>query len=353
MSRPAAQPPALLERWTQLKIERPMRNRDAAAALGVSEGELIASMCGHGAVRLNAEPLTILGEVPMLGRVMALTRNESVVHERKGIYAAASGEGHVGLVLGDDIDLRLFFTHWVHGFAVTEPGDKGPKRSLQWFDASGEAVHKIHLLAESDTAAFDALAQQFAAADQATTIEVKAKPAERSEKPDGEIESDEFLLEWAGLTDTHQFFGLLKRFGVTRTQALRLAEGEHADRVGNDTISRLLEEAGRTQVPIMVFVGNPGCIQIHTGPVTNVARMGNWINVLDPAFNLHLREDQVAQSWVVRKPTPEGVVTSLELFDAHGALIAQLFGKRKPGIPEQDAWRELLGRVAEAPSHAA
>jgi hypothetical protein len=47
--------------------------------------------------------------------------------------------------------------------------------------------------------------------------------------------------------------------------------------------------------------------------------MGPWLNVLDPGFNLHLREDLIASAWIVRKPTADGVVSSLELFDAGGA----------------------------------
>jgi putative hemin transport protein len=99
----------------------------------------------------------------------------------------------------------------------------------------------------------------------------------------------------------------------------------------------------------MVFVGNPGCIQIHTGPVARIVPMGPWINVMDPGFNLHLRADHVREAWVVRKPTSDGIVTSLELFDATGETIALLFGARKPGKPEDERWRELvagLPRVA-------
>ena len=63
-----------------------------------------------------------------------------------------------------------------------------------------------------------------------------------------------------------------------------------------------------------------------------------------------LREDLIDEAWVVRKPTEDGVVTSLELFDAQGEAIATLFGKRKPGIPEIEDWRVAL---ADATKHAA
>ena len=91
----------------------------------------------------------------------------------------------------------------------------------------------------------------------------------------------------------------------------------------------------------MIFVGNPGCIQIHTGPVHRVERMGPWLNVLDPGFNLHARTDLVGEVWRVRKPTRDGIVTSIELFDTKGRELAQLFGERKPGKPELPEWRAM------------
>ncbi|EGD00334.1 putative hemin ABC transporter protein [Burkholderia sp. TJI49] len=98
----------------------------------------------------------------------------------------------------------------------------------------------------------------------------------------------------------------------------------------------------------MVFVGNAGMIQIHTGPVANVREVGAWINVLDPGFNLHVREDMIAAAWVVKKPTSDGIVTSLELFDRQGDHVALLFGERKPGKAERDDWRALVATLSPA-----
>jgi putative hemin transport protein len=92
----------------------------------------------------------------------------------------------------------------------------------------------------------------------------------------------------------------------------------------------------------MIFVSSKGCIQIHTGLVQKLVSMEPWFNVLDPQFNLHLREDHIAEAWLVKKPTNDGIVTSLELFDENFQQIALIFGKRKPGKPELEAWREAL-----------
>jgi len=102
----------------------------------------------------------------------------------------------------------------------------------------------------------------------------------------------------------------------------------------------------------MIFVGNRGCIQIHSGLITTLKAMGPWQNVLDPRFNLHLRLDHVAEVWLVEKPTRRGPALSIEAFSADGALILQMFGYRKEGQEDADAFAALTGplpRLAHAP----
>ena len=331
--------------WRELRSERKVRQRDAAEILGVSEAELLATGVGDRVTRLEGDMRRVLKRAPELGRVMALTRNESCVHEKTGVYANLDVSGKMGLALGEDIDLRLFFAHWQHGFAVAEPGAHGPMRSLQIYDAAGQAVHKIFLKDGGDVAAYERIVHDFAAPEQAPGLEVSPRVARALERPDGAIDTPGLRAAWAGLRDTHEFFGMLKKFGLMRMQALRLAGHEFAYPAAVDGARRLLQEASASGLPIMIFVGNPGCIQIHTGPVKNVKLMERWLNVLDPGFNLHLREDRIASAWVVKKPTVDGTVTSLELFDAAGETIAMLFGKRKPGLPEMPEWQATVERL--------
>ncbi|MBL8376382.1 MAG: hemin-degrading factor [Burkholderiales bacterium] len=344
-----ADPQLLNEAFRAIKAEKNLRNRDAAAALGVTEGEVIASGVGSnqgfGAIRLKGDYAAMIARLETLGDVMALTRNESVVHERVGTYRNASHEGHVGLVVGEDIDLRIFYSHWKHGFAVTEDTPRGPQRSLQIYDAAGAAVHKVFLKPQSSLEEYTRLVDDWTAAEQSAGISVIPAAVKTTPRPDAEIDVDGLQLAWAGMKDTHEFFGLLKKFSVARTQALRLVGDDFAYRVGHGATLAMLESAAAAALPIMCFVGNPGIIQIHTGPVVNIKVMGDWVNVLDPAFNLHLRADRIAQSWVVQKPTTEGTVTSLELFDGEGETIAMFFGKRKPGVPELPAWRDLVAAL--------
>lgn len=337
----------LKEQYQKLLTEQPnLRIRNAAHVLGVSEAELLCTKLGEGVIRLRPEIREILGRIESLGYVMALTRNEDVVHERKGIYKNAEFGAHASLFVGPDIDLRMFLSVWKSAFAEVVESPRGIRRSLQFFAGNGEAVHKIYLTPKSDVAAFDALVEAFRMDPQTNDLEIIPRSAPDAELPDSEIDVDGFRQSWVNLQDTHDFFGLLRSYGVTRTQALRLApSGNYAVPVSNDALRKTLNAASRSEVPIMVFVGNPGMIQIHTGPVKKIVDHDQWLNVMDPEFNLHVNEPKITQSWVVRKPTVDGVVTSLELFNANDELISTLFGKRKPGIPEDSNWTALIATV--------
>lgn len=341
----------LKERWAQFRHQNPKtRIRDAATQLESSEAELLATDCGQTVTRLTDNFPELLQEFQTLGRIMALTRNDEIVHERKGEYKnveVLDGHGKMGLVLGDDIDLRIFFSNWHFGFAVTNENPRGLMRSFQFFDMDGTAVHKVFLTDKSDLTAYRNLVEKYRNADQSQTINVSPKPEKSSEKADAEIDVEGFQTAWTRLKDTHDFFPLLLKFGVARQQALRLADRKFAFQVPTETYQYILQKASETKLPIMVFVGNAGIIQIHTGEVKRVLEARGWFNVMDERFNLHINQAEIASAWIVKKPTDDGVVSSLEIFNRQGENVALFFGGRKPGIPEKEEWRELLATVQQ------
>ena len=340
----------LKTRYALLKKQQPeMRARQAAEALGVSEGELLASRVGEGVIRLTNDAEEILRGVLPMGEVMALTRNQACVHERKGVYDNCEffkhGKTAMGLFANPDIDLRLFLNHWQYNFAVSESTRSGVRHSLQFFDKQGCAVHKIYLTSQSNEAEYQKLVDSHRHERQNTFIDTKAYAPKADNKPDSEIDWVGFRAAWENLKDTHDFQLILHKFKVGREQALAKIGQDFSYEVENNSPRRVLELVRDRACEMMVFVGNRGCIQIHTGAVKKLVEHGAWYNVLDPLFNLHLREDHIARTWVTKKPTEDGIVTALEIFDKDSELIATFFGKRKPGIPELKLWREIIAEI--------
>lgn len=344
----------LAARWQQLKKDTPrLRQRDAAHQLGVTEAELVAAHVGTTATRLDTRWVEFLEGMEPVGPVTGLTRNPDVVIEATGTIRNVDIGKMMGVVLDEGLDLRVFLASWLVGFALVEETARGPRHSVQFFDKSGTAIYKMFLREESNLAAFEALVAQHRAEDQSPAQELGTLTALPTEKPDTEIDVEGFLSTWDGLRDTHDFFGMLRKFGVTRTQALRLAEGRWTVPVPADIYRPLLTRLSADQLPFMTFVGNRGMIQIRTDVAKRVKEVGTWFNILDPHFNLHINEAGLTQAWIVRKPTVDGVVTGVEFFNAEGDLQLTFFGKRKPGIPEDEAWRALVKELEPRRDRAA
>ncbi|ANT54666.1 MULTISPECIES: hemin-degrading factor [Mesorhizobium] len=331
-----------------------IREHDLATKLGISEAELVAAHCGSSAVRIEPRVNDLLTGLETVGEVMALTRNESVVHEKVGVYdKVVTGNQHA-MVLGDDIDLRIFPKVWAYGFAVEKRDGDDICRSLQFFDATGQAVHKVHLRPASNLYAYQKLVAKLESSSQAPIVSVKATGAD----DDAEVRDQSATIEdlrdhWSQLTDVHQFYDMLKTLKLRRCQAMRMVGEDYAWLLDKDAVGTMFQHAVEDELPIMCFVGNRGCIQIHSGPIKSVKPIGPWINVLDETFRLHLGTHHIREVWAVRKPTRDGHVTSLEAYGADGKMIIQFFGTRKEGECERGDWRGLAETLPRIPSPTA
>jgi putative hemin transport protein len=140
---------------------------------------------------------------------------------------------------------------------------------------------------------------------------------------------------------------MLRRHRATRRQAFGLAGGDLAMRLDPQAGSEALRLASAQAVPVMVFVGNrsasrsiparwTGCSTYQAGSMCST-RTSTCI-CARPASR---------PPGAVVKPTADGAVTSIELLDADGEVIALLFGARKPGQAEREDWRAIASTVAE------
>lgn len=339
----------LKKRFDKLMQDQPqLRRRDAAQELHVGEALLLEAQCGLRSVRLKSRFAQIIREFPSLGYIMTLTRNASAVHERKGTYDNVSINGPMGLVITPDrkIDLRIIISRWHSGFAVVEDTEKGPRYSLQFFDQAGVAVQKIYLQPESDLNAYQALVDEYCDID-SPALNLNHDVEVPDYVDDSAVDKAALIKDWQNMRNVHQFFGLLKNHKVSRLQSFKLAGAPLAQPFEAKHIEPLLRDIAATDLSIMCFVGNRGNIQIHTGPINTVKTVGPWLNILDPEFNLHLLTSNIDSAWLIRKPSAEGDITSLELYDSEGETIAQFFGQREEGNPENQQWRNFAQSLLE------
>lgn len=341
----------LLESYQKLQAESPrLRTVEAAEKLGVSEAELLNALVGVNVTSLDPTKIPdILKTLKKLGQVMALTRNDDVVNEIKGVYEklyiSERNDSLMGVAINPGgIDLRLFLHKWHSAFLV----ESERHSSVQFFDAAGKAVHKVFTTIESDLAEMVNLKERF----KVPAYKLEVLPANNTTKLPHEPSEQEltaFRSAWAELEDVHHFPKLLETFNLNRVQALELVGTPWSYEIPSNVLPDVLETVKNHEQEIMVFVGNQGAVQIYSGLVQQLKQVGEWFNVLDPMFNLHAKAQRFDRAFVVKKPTDNGdtIVTSIEFFNAQGDTVLTLFGRRTEGKKQTDTWQSICHNLTE------
>lgn len=274
--------------------------REAAWELGISEGELLAAHCGEGVRRLDGEWLPLLAQFGTLGSLLLLTRNQHAILQQVAPSSRFEVRGSAVTDSGPGRELTLFPSRWVQGFAVLDRGPAALRRSLQFFDAEGLAVHKVFLRASSAQGAFEALTNRHLHEDQSPL----SRPSPRKPWPPS-----------GGFGEGHD----LQRLW----------------RVEPSSVGSLLLEASGSNLQLHTSVASGGALQTRCGPVGSLQRRGTWLQILDSTFTLSLDLEGLASAWVARDPLEEEAPYALQLLDARGRSVAELRGL-------SPSWNDLL-----------
>lgn len=335
--------------YEELMRKERMRTRDAAQRLGVSELELLDAFPEY-VVPLRPEFNAVFSCLGELGPLLALTRNEEAVLECSGVYAPFAYSEQSSLVLGDAVDLRLNLRHFAAARLIRPLNTLRVPGGVAFFDASGQAIHKAFFTADTVVDAAEQIESRFAA--EQRHLSVPSRPSRTTAPVRAEsggekksVDARALRAAWAAMRDTHDIVDLLQSFGVSRLQAFEALGRDWAIPAAGDALWRLLTKVSATAFPIMIFVGNRAVTQIYKGPIEKAVLARGWWNVLDGRFNLHVDAGRLGPSWIVRKPVPEGHVTSLEVFNDRGELVLIVFSRRPVAQPEPAAWRELLASL--------
>lgn len=346
---------ALWQQYQALKEKIPMLfPTEGATALGVSEFELM--LASPYSQYIGNQCKAVLKQFETFGDMESIVRNELAVHEKMAPYHNLKLGEKMGLALNvGGLDLRFFMWQWQHMLAVTDTSraDK-PSYSIQFYNAQGAAIDKVYLreLSDENIANWQALIapQQQTVNKETLTLEVQAPLSEWRYKALNEEAREQLQQGWQAMTDVHQFHSLLKNIDIDRASSYHQAPDQMTQQLDISAVEAVFMHARDAKCPIMIFVGNSGLVQIQTGTVQTLKRMGDWFNILDKDhndFTLHLKDRALAQVWCVKRPTKDGIVTCIEGFDGHGVSIFSVFGQRLEDTPELAEWQQIVATVVK------
>jgi putative hemin transport protein len=309
-------------------MQNPDSQLSGKVRMPLTAAQRLAAGIPHRVTRLKGPFSALLSRVHEIGVVTILSGNESAIQERVGIYDHA------------------VYQKWKYAFAVLDKDDEGNiRRHLQFFDANGNGIHKILLHASSNVDAYRAIVREFAAAEQAPVLDIFRRRPMTANEGVARIDIDALRADWAHINDTGDFFARQTEFDHLRLHKLRLAGKAFAHQVANDSVRILLQKMAELGNTVMTLVGNAGIVQAYQGRIKQIRSSDVWLTVLSSDHRLRLREDHIDTVWVAKKPTTDGIVTSLELFNRQGLSIARFFSKPEPGQPEPREWRDSIMRL--------
>ncbi|MDZ5460270.1 ChuX/HutX family heme-like substrate-binding protein [Azohydromonas lata] len=329
--RRALRSPGLRAAYARERAAQPQARRgDVALALGVTEGELIAAHAGlfqPALSSLSARHLLpqwrrIAAALPALGVVRSITgnrwcrlENTSAAQELTRRCEQAAGDAPACTCLADAAAAGA----WAHGFAIEERGADGRvERSLQFFDLYGQSVAEVVLLEGSRVEAFLDIVESFSSWQLAPGLVIPVK------KP----------------------AAAPRRMAVAAFDSAVAGEGGTATRLPNASTHQVLAGAAHSGVPLTLRVESRGGRLSRSGALQDVRLDGPWLHARGAGHGLRLRADAIAQTWLLRRPTPNGTRHALVLLDAAGEPIASISAETDAEGSERGEWRSLLSQLA-------
>lgn len=360
----------LWQRYQYEKSKQPILfPTEGAKLLGVSELTLL--LASPHSQYLGTQCQAVLEQLAQFNELLSIVRNQHAVHEKVGRYQNLEITPKMALMVNvGGLDLRYFLSHWQHMLAITDTSNpEKPTYSLQFFDEQGNAINKVFLQSNTPDQVEKWLALVATYAQQANTY-VDVESSEMLENSKKEIclekiatndndwqlkaldhqDIERLKDQWQAMTNIHQFHGIIQNLGLDRASSYHYAPTAQAIELQPNAIEPMLNLVKDHGCPLMTFVSNTGVVQIQTGKVSHIKRMGDWINILDKdstQFTLHLNDTAMAQLWVVKRPTSDGIVTCVEGFDKTGNSIVTFFGQRLEGEKELDSWRLVTDSLIE------
>lgn len=330
---PGVRAPALRQ-WLRVFGDAPaaaaaLQRSDAAAVLGVREAELVAAHAGCfdrtesplAARRLRPRRRQIAEALQRFGATRSVAGHRACRVERLGPARAPE--------------------HWAHAFALEQRTPEGAlARSLQFFDAAGDALAELTPLDAAGVAAWFDLVESCACFEPAPRP-LAARRVHAARAPLESADAAALRRAWATMRGADGFDTLLARFALAPGAACRLAGPGFARRVAPTSAHELLAAAAQQGLPLSVQVPGAGDCG---GDWRQVRQARGWTQADGGGVRLHLREDAVAEAWLLGCPSPAGLRQTLLLLDAGGAPIARLGEERSAGR-ERCGWRRLVAQL--------
>lgn len=328
------------EKWKQLKSFQPeLSTGSVAEKLKISEAELFYAGKGDEIKLLNSEFEKQLNEIAKFPDLNLIVKNKACVNSIKTAFKVTNDETENSIRLKSaEMDLEIPLRVLKYGFAFNSADEK----SIQYFDKYGFSVFKIRLKKESLENETDDFIKTFENKSETFDFEIEAYPAEHQT----DLTADElkaFQSDWKNLDEPEEFNQILKKYNISQLNALHHAPEDYfATKIRNRKVANILEEAIVAGTKLKFSVENHKTGLTYKCASERGSWHGEWFNVFGKTAQFSLDTSKIIESFIVRKPSRSGIISSISCFDGNNAQIFEVYCNREDDEPEPNEWRALL-----------
>tara|TARA_Y100000590_G_scaffold227747_1_gene257025 strand:+ start:1466 stop:2437 length:972 start_codon:yes stop_codon:yes gene_type:complete len=244
-----------------------IRIRDAALQLNFSEAELLSTKINSSVKYLIINDLyKFFKNILNIEKLMFLTRNNYCVHEKIVLSKNIKIKFEQYITIFYKEKPLVIFDKNTCKFIFSEIKNHNNKnlKSFQFFNQSGCSILKIYVKSD-DNSIYEKIVEEYSSS---YNYEVQKKIKN--------ITYDNSVL----------LKSILSKNFINNNEPIKFIKKINY----KNSIRNILEFSSKKKIQLMIYVIGPSIIQFHFGKINKLVEYMDWYNILDPEFNLHLKD---------------------------------------------------------------
>ena len=151
---------------------------------------------------------------------------------------------------------------------------------------------------------------------------------------------NDFRKQWCTLKTPADYQSLLERFRLSAIQGLRMIGDTWAIQISIDAFRSRIQILYELQLPCVMQPDNMGRYPTYSGSIKKFEWENQWLAIAHNQFNIRIHKSQIDSIWLVNKPDPEGITTSLEIYSPKEEAIFNC--KNSNEAHERAIWQDII-----------
>lgn len=289
-------------------------------------------------VKLNNNFVGIFKKLSMLGNLSTTLFTGTLTHTVQGKFADMHNRSNTLMHFHPNIDTRLFTAKWRFVYATEQ--DK--IICLNFFSRYGDLVYRVCSTTVEQYPLFKDFISEFTDKDNSTVNITESFTKLKYTKL---IDKQVLTQKWSEMTNVHQASKIFKYHGNDPTAVYTALGENYARKISTEKLIQFFNLIVENKLKIMMFSRNYAAVQCYVGDIPKLAVLGYEINISITDFDFMMDTNKLGDIWLVTKPTENGFVNSISIFDKEDNEVLILTDKRTRGDAENADWLEVIQKI--------